>query len=57
MAEKYISKVRISGENYVIRDKDSYAAAESLGNRVTAVEASIEHITSSTPEKLQEIKS
>lgn len=28
MAEKYISKVRISGENYVIRDKDSYALAQ-----------------------------
>ena len=28
MAEKYISKVRISGENFVIRDKDSYALAQ-----------------------------
>lgn len=26
--EKYISKVRISGENFVIRDKDSYALAQ-----------------------------
>ena len=39
MAEKYISKVRISGENYVIRDKDSYALAQAAKTAAQTAQA------------------
>ena len=53
--ERYISKVRISGENYVIRDKAAFTTADSLRTRVQAVEESIHAMANLTPEKLKEI--
>ena len=49
MAEKYISKVRISGENFVIRDKDSYKLAQDA-------KTAIEQITGSDPGQLANIR-
>ena len=54
--EKYISKVRISGENFVIRDKEALAAADSLRKKVQAVEDSINAMAGLTPAQLKEIK-
>lgn len=45
MAEKYISKVRISGENFVIRDKDSYALAQAAKNAVDNITVPVDGVT------------
>ena len=45
MAEKYISKVRISGENFVIRDKDSYALAQAAKTAAQAAQNTADNIS------------
>ena len=45
MAEKYISKVRISGENFVIRDKDSYALAQAAKNTADNISVPVTGVT------------
>ena len=44
MAEKYISKVRISGANFVIRDKDSYALAQAAKAAADAAQNTADNI-------------
>ena len=44
MAEKYISKVRISGENFVIRDKDSYALAQAAKAAADAAQNTADNV-------------
>lgn len=43
--EKYISKVRISGENFVIRDKDSYALAQAAKTAADAAQSTADKIS------------
>ena len=43
--EKYISKVRISGENFVIRDKDSYALAQEAKNTADSISVPVTGVT------------
>lgn len=45
MAEKYISKVRISGENFVIRDKDSYALAQAAKTAAQTAQNTADNIS------------
>lgn len=42
--EKYISKVRISGANFVIRDKDSYALAQAAKTAADAAQNTADNI-------------
>ena len=43
--EKYISKVRISGKNFVIRDKDSYALAQEAKNTANSISVPVTGVT------------
>ena len=45
MTDKYISKVRISGENFVIRDKDSYKLAQEAKNTADNISVPVTGVT------------
>ena len=45
MAEKYISKVRISGENFVIRDKEALAAAQAAQSTANSISVPVTGVT------------